>query len=292
MGNNERNSRFIKSSDLNFFNLQRHYLKEHELISIFHLTISLIISIVFIFFISTFNLDIFIKDTINIIISTSIGILGVLIASFGIFAAVTDINFYIKIYKLDELRNTLFPFWFCSTLWTSTLLIGLFFLLLTNIRHLIYSNYYLLFPLLLLFMISLGYTLGLIGDILKLIVFKVQIEVKEDNVKDKNKVKINNIYSENNNDKNFKKIYKKYLNFYILLSTIVFFYQLLWYYFFKNYTFSSIILGALYIFFIFLSIKYHRKLEINNNLKTLLKMRNVIKIYLLLLSLWGIILFS
>lgn len=182
MGDSKGN--FIKDSDLSFIGLLKHYKNDHELFSVFHIFLSLIISIVFIFIIKSYSLNMITKDVSKVIISSSTSILAILIAAFGLFAAITDISFSKKIYNIGQLRNLLFPFWFSSILWVLSLLYGIFVNVILNIDKInVLLIDILFFTLFFLFIINIGYTLALIGDILKLTIRRVQIEIYEEKVK-------------------------------------------------------------------------------------------------------------
>lgn len=278
MANNERNTGFINEKDLTFKNLFIRYIKDQELISIFHLTVSLAISLILLYLVSRYNLEEFKKTVCSIFISASTDIFGVLLAAFGLYAVITDIAFSKKILKLGQLRNLLFPFWLCSTMWAINLLSciivnGIF--MIKDISQSLTSN--ILFIIILFFIITLGYTLALIGDILKLTIFRVQLEVQEE--QGEVNLDIEDIETIN-------KDYQRAMKIYYLISLFSVSYFLVWYYGMRNILLATITLGAILLATVFAFYKFYTKLAHNNQINLQRRLKLIIKVILIISGLW------
>lgn len=283
MDDNERSTGFIKNRDLTFFSLYKRYTSEQEIISIVHLLVSLLISCFFVFLLK------YINDTsesmsfiFNSILSASIGILAVLIAAFGLFAAITDINFSRKIYKLGQLRNVLFPFWFCSSMWVLNIFSSMIFILLQKIINInpyfIKILFYLFFV---LFVITIGYTLALIGDILKLSIHRVQLDIVESSTHDKNIIELGFGEVENVN-----KDYFKLFSFLRIILLVAIFYFFTWFYILKKYVVITFITGAGVLFLAYWFYKFFTKLKENNQKTILKKLNNLVKFVIFTFFSW------
>jgi hypothetical protein len=282
MGDSKGN--FIKDSDLSFIGLLKHYKNDHELFSVFHIFLSLIISIVFIFIIKSYSLNMITKDVSKIIISSSTSILAILIAAFGLFAAITDISFSKKIYNIGQLRNLLFPFWFSSILWVISLLYGIFVNVILNIDKInVLLIDILLFTLFFLFIINIGYTLGLIGDILKLTIRRVQIEIYEE------KVKKLSLKQFTNKPKKEVKRYNHFFDFYLALSIGIIIYSFFWHAFWINYSWVYFITGILYLSYFYSGYKFYLKLKDLGQKNLINKFRNLVKYMIIIIGYWIVI---
>lgn len=282
MGDSKGN--FIKDSDLSFIGLLKHYKNDHELFSVFHIFLSLIISIVFIFIIKSYSLNMITKDVSKVIISSSTSILAILIAAFGLFAAITDISFSKKIYNIGQLRNLLFPFWFSSILWVLSLLYGIFVNVILNIDKInVLLIDILFFTLFFLFIINIGYTLALIGDILKLTIRRVQIEIYEE------KVKKLSLKQFTNKPKKEVKRYNHFFDFYLALSIGIIIYSFFWHAFWINYSWVYFITGILYLSYFYSGYKFYLKLKDLGQKKLINKFRNLVKYMIIIIGYWIVI---
>ncbi|MBU3071934.1 hypothetical protein [Clostridium estertheticum] len=270
MDDNERSTGFIRNRDLTFFSLYRKYTSEQEIISIIHLLVSLLISCFFVLLLKYVNnISESMSFIFNSILSASIGILSVLIAAFGLFAAITDINFSKKIYKLGQLRNILFPFWFCSSMWVLNIFSSMTFILLQKITYInsycLNIVFYLFFV---LFVITIGYTLALIGDILKLSIHRIQLDIVESSTQHKNILQLGFGEAENIN-----KDYFRLYDFLRVIVLIAIFYFFIWFYLLKKYVVITLITGAGVLFLSYWFYKLFTKLK-RDNQKTILKRLN------------------
>jgi hypothetical protein len=216
MGDYQRDFKFITPSQLSFRKLLVNYLKDNELITFFHLIITLALGNVIVL---SLTKDIVTYTYIfNVTQTLSIAILSILIAAFGLMAAITDLGFSQLILKMNQLRNFMFPFWLTSVLWFCNIFIAMigYLILLSKsnidliLTIIIYVNIYIV-------TISSGYTLGLIGDILKTTITKVQISLLDDNSKC-----LDILY--HGNTPTDSKVYKPYYKFwwiYILLTSVL-----------------------------------------------------------------------
>lgn len=282
MGDSKRNIRYLKDKDMSFINLYRNYFKDHEFVSIFHLLISLLISLLILFFYKSLDILDFTNQIYNIIISTSTDVLSVLIAAFGLYAVITDKSFSEKIYKMGQIGNLLFPFWLNATLWVINLVFGMIIKLALQNNGLFYfmDKSALLFSVF-LFILTLGYTLALIGDILKLTIHRIQLNIISEKL-DSEEV----LYNLLNEEENVDKSYLKFFYFYLLLSGIMLLYTMIWYYYLKTNVIFSIILGCTYSFFIFMGFKFLQKLEQKKQDIIIKKFKTLVKLYLIILWLW------
>lgn len=291
MASNSGNIKFIKNKDLTFKKLFLHYIKDDELLSLFHLFLSILTTIIFVLIVkSRHNYEI--VNSINEkIISASTDILGVLIASFGLFAAITDQKFSEKVYKLGELRNILFPFWFCSTLWVINLISGYIVSVIlypVETPHIKNVKLYLiiLYYILTLFLITIGYTLALIGDILKRTIEKVQLDYMENMKKSDATTNTSLTVIEAEIPKRFYNESLFHIGFTIFTLT----YILCWYYYIDKYRYLDILFYTIIIFYAFYTYKLHKKLKNQEFHKLFYRLRFVLKLLMLIISFWLVIL--
>jgi hypothetical protein len=283
MGSAKRSIRYLKHKELSYWNLLKDYLSGQELFSIYHILIASILPMIFTFLVVKFNLYSMVEDILAIIISASTDILAVLIAAFGLFAAVTDRTFLDKIYKAGELANVLYPFWFSSSMWVLTLVTGMLFNVLLNINpiglHWIRAIF---FAMLFLFLLSIGYTLALIGDILKLTIYRTQIEIIVQNNHSK-KDMFENLKS---NEEEIDPKYRHFLNAIRIFGAVIFIYSLCWYYFFFGYQWSFFLAGVFYLAYTFITYKFYLLLKKNDQFLLGRRLKGMVKLLIIMSCGW------
>lgn len=181
MENSKGSHRFIKPSELTFIKMFIKYCRNNELITIFHLLLSIIIGNVIIWI--TINYIDSLFSLYSILFTISVSIFAVLITAFGLFAAITDISFLRIIYEMNELTNFLFPFWLTSVLWTGCIIISMLGQIVwPNASNNADLNIGILSISIYIVIIAIGYTLGLIGDIIRTTIIKVQMDYYKENI--------------------------------------------------------------------------------------------------------------
>ncbi|MDF0728266.1 hypothetical protein PY093_16495 [Cytobacillus sp. S13-E01] len=272
MDDNKGTIRPIKNKELNFISLLKSYTQEQELFSFFSFILSLLLSLVVVLMFHHFNsLDLTHKIVNNIFIASS-AIFGIIIASFGLFAAITDKSFLKLINNLGQITNVLFPFWFCSLLWS----ILLSYCLVTSVLELDTENYrYLIFQLffvLFLFFLSIGYTLSLIGDILKLTIHKANLI----------DVNISTIDAKKwNTQININKSYLIYLRFICVIGFLLITYDLFWLKFLKEFIVLTLVTGAFNLSYIYLYYKFINSLKKEKQIALKVHAKDIVKLQLL-----------
>lgn len=278
MANSKGNPRFIKPSELTFLKMLIRYVKGNELISIFHLITALVIGNILIWvsinYVESFHFLYKLQFTI------SLSIFSVLIAAFGLFAAITDLNFSKIIYEKNQLANFLFPFWLTSVIWTGCILIsfvGQIFwfnggiVTKKSIVILSISNYAII--------INIGYTLALIGDIIRTTIMRIQMDYFNSDISQLNNDETERIdYIKPNNNIKFFKLYIWVSIITFLMIVITIFYQNV---------ITSFITGCLCVILIFTFCKYYKKCKQNNDTHIALM---VIRIFKLVIKLTIIVL--
>lgn len=122
----------------------------------------------------------------------SAGMFGIVIAGFAIIITI-DKDFILFIKKVDykkgtqHLEDLMFPFWFASILWALLLIFSLLTYFSGNIKLNCFINKLLLCFLLLLFFISLYYTIQVVGNVYKLSIMKSE-KYLIDNLKEDNNI--------------------------------------------------------------------------------------------------------
>lgn len=271
MGNNQGSTRFITNKELSFKNLLYSYKQEHELISVFNFSLSLVIAFFIVLIFDGFDILNLSHQVTNNILYASSAVFGVIIASFGLFAAITDKDFLKLIHKLGQLKNILFPFWFCSFLWS----ILLTYCIVTSVFGENFNNHlflkYHLFWVLFVFCICMGYTLSLIGDILKLTIYKANfIDINVSSI---------DAYKLNSSTKTDSS-YFNYLKFIGLVGFIIISYDLLWFHKLKDFQIITLLTGAINLFYIYLYFKLMKKLIEKQQKQSLILAKQYLKLLL------------
>ncbi len=267
MGDSKGGIKYVKNGDLTFLSMYKKYVEEHELFSLFHFFSALIFAIAFILFINFFELDIHFTTFYDISISASTDIFAILIAAFGLFAAITDKKFIEKIYTLGQLRNVLFPFWLCSVMWIINLFFSLFSKVVLDINTIKNIHNLMFFISFFFFMLSIGYTLGLIGDVLKLTVFKTQID---------------HFYSQmGEHDEAIEKIdenYSRFIDYYTIYAFTNVLLVIIWVVQLLEYRYLDIVFYLLITIYIILTSKLYRKLKSMQQLLLIRRVKSIGKI--------------
>jgi hypothetical protein len=277
MGNNQGNSESIKK--LSFWSLLKRYSTDQEVFSVKLFALSLIITCIFLYIIkNNNNVQVITKFVFNSILSASTDILAVIIASFGLFAAITDIAFTRTIYQLGQLENVLFPFWFCAILWVVNLFNSLLINLIIDSQLFSSQIIYMLTAGIFLFCISILYTLELIGDILRLTVYRAKLSFLDSPAPAA--TVFPKLQSINPN-------YEKFFWCYLLVFTIVLIGHLAW-----GCSLINPVLWLVYLFgafdlaLIYIGYKFYRKLIINDNNVLAVKVKFSIKILIIIILIY------
>lgn len=282
MASSKGNFKYIKDNELKFSSLMKDYLLENELFSYFQVIVSIIISLIVISIISCFGLYYKVQELYNIIITTGIGVFAVIIAAFGIFAAITDKEFYKDIYRVGEIGNILFPFWFNAVLWVVSILITTIFLFLFFAKQI--SYFYIkimIFIAVLLVVLNIGYTLSVIGDMIKFTIRKVQISIMKEDSKLSDSIQECIEPDEEANIRRYKNfLWIEYPISVVFILTIVFLKKLI---LISN--IIEIILGGLWISIIYISVRFLKVLKEKKQYKLLSKVNCVFKLELVIIGL-------
>ena len=115
------------------------------------------------------------SQLLNVILSMSAVILGIVVAGFAIYATVADKEFIVFLKKANVLKELMFPFWLGAVIWGFVILITLVsYTFSLGVEKV--SAFFVALLTTFLFTLSLGFTISLVGSIFKASIYRAEYE--------------------------------------------------------------------------------------------------------------------